>query len=203
MTKPLVTKVRLSDVVKTNAAVDMNSIVAFFISKYENNLLASKKALSGQINNLTTYLNNDFVELVKNEIKLTSFNVTVRSLGFKTIATVQINHSELEKKKSVLVIVNQQEKTETCTFRMIKQITISDTLHKTYLDKTAEIVDLRSQLQDVLDNLSNISRKERDVRGALAEKTLRDAGVGDLFDDSSLMDLVRVPTLSMKIVMEK
>lgn len=196
----LVTKVKLSEVVKTDAAVDMNSIVAFFISKYENNLLATKKMLSEQITDLNTYLNKDFVELVKAEIKLESFNINIRSLGFKTQAELQINQVELERRKTVYVRITQHEKTKDCTFNMTKALTISDDIHKIYTSKVAEINALRTELHATLDKMSNIARKERDVRGALAEKTLRDAGVGELFEDQNLLDLVQVPALSMKVV---
>ncbi|MCI4437573.1 MAG: hypothetical protein JHC33_12265 [Ignisphaera sp.] len=196
----LVTKVKLSEVVKTDAAVDMNSIVAFFISKYENSLLATKKQLSEQITDLNTYLNKEFIELLKTEIKLESFNINIRSLGFKTQAEIQLNQVEFERKKVVYVRITQHEKSKDCSFNMLKTLTVSDELHKIYTDKLAEINALRTELHATLDKLSNIGRKERDVRGALAEKTLRDAGVGDLFEDQTLLDLVSVPTLAMKVV---
>ena len=196
----LVTKVKLSEVVKTDAAVDMNSIVAFFISKYENSLLATKKQLSEQITDLNTYLNKEFIELLKTEIKLESFNINIRSLGFKTQAEIQLNQVELERKKVVYVRITQHEKSKDCSFNMLKTLTVSDELHKIYTDKFAEINALRTELHATLDKLSNIGRKERDIRGALAEKTLRDAGVGELFEDQTLLDLVSVPTLAMKVV---
>ena len=197
----LVTKVKLSEVVKTEAAVDMNSIVAFFISKYENSLLATKKQLSEQITDLNSYLNKEFVELLKTEIKLESFNINIRSLGFKTQAELQVNQNELERKKVVYVRITQHEKhSKDCVFNMTKTLTVSDTLHKVYTDKLAEINALRTELHATLEKLSNIGRKERDVRGALAEKTLRDAGVGELFEDQTLLDLVSVPALSMKVI---
>jgi hypothetical protein len=197
----LVTKVKLSEVVKTEATVDMNSIVAFFISKYENSLLATKKQLSDQITDLNAYLNKDFIALLKTEIKLESYNVNVRSLGFKTVADIHFNGQDLEKKKTVHVRINQHESnSKDCSFTMVKSLIISDETHKIYVDKVAEINELRNQLHTTLDNLSNIGRKERDIRGALAEKTLRDAGVGELFEDQTLLDLVTVPALSMKVI---
>jgi len=203
MTKPtttLVTKTKLSDVVKTEAAVDMNSIVAFFISKYENTLFDTKKQLSDKINEINAYLNKEYVALLEKEVKLDSYKVTVKALGLTTTAELQINSGELERRKRVFIRVSQTEKTQDCAFNMQKTIIISDELHKIYTDKTAEINALRTSLHEILDKLSNINRKERELRGALAEKTLRDAGVGELFEDETLLSLVQTPSLSMKVV---
>lgn len=68
------------------------------------------------------------------------------------------------------------------------------------MDAVNEIEGLRSQLSDTLEKISTISRKERELRGALAEKTLREAGVGELFQDEALLNLVSLPTLSLKQV---
>jgi len=203
MTKPtttLVTKTKLSDVVKTEAAVDMNSIVAFFISKYENTLFDTKKQLSDKINELNSYLNKEFVALIEKEVKIDSYKVTVKALGLTTTAELQINTPELERRKRVFIRVTQAEKSQDCNFNLQKSVVISDDLHKAYMDKVTEINTLRTSLHETLDKLSNINRKERELRGALAEKTLRDAGVGELFEDETLLNLVQTPSLSMKVV---
>jgi len=203
MTKPtttLVTKAKLSDVVKTEATVDMNSIVAFFISKYENTLFDTKKQLSDKINELNSYLNKEFVALIEKEVKIDSYKVTVKALGLTTTAELQINTPELERRKRVFIRVTQAEKSQDCNFNLQKSVVISDDLHKAYMDKVTEINTLRTSLHETLDKLSNINRKERELRGALAEKTLRDAGVGELFEDETLLNLVQTPSLSMKVV---
>lgn len=198
----LVKKTNISTLIKTDAAVDMNSIVAFFISKYENNLLESKKKLSERVTELTTYLNKDFVTEVEKEVKIESFNVNVKALGLITKATISFDQQRLLSKIVVVNIRNTDDTDNQCSFQMWKEKIISDELHKKYVDTTNEITELRSSLREVLDNLSSVSRKERELRGALAEKTLRAAGAGDLFDDQSLLDLVSAPSLSMKVVSE-
>ncbi len=196
----LVKKPKLSDIVKTEAAVDMNSIVAFFISKYENSLLESKKVLSSKLTELNNYLNTDFVKEIETEANLTSFEVKVKVLGLITKAVLQLNPYEFENKKKIFIIITNTEDVKNCTFSMRKEKIVSDELHQKYMDTLKEISSLRTSLQETLDKLSNVSRKERELRGALAEKTLRDAGVGDLFEDETLLNMVSLPQLSMKTV---
>lgn len=198
--KALVSKVKLSDVVKTEAVVDMNSIVAFFISKYENSLLANKKQLSEEITNKNTYLSKDFVAEVEKEINLPSFVITVPVLGLTTEAELSSGSSNFSKGFASISITANNKKSENCHFSMCKQIKLSDTLTKKYTDTINEIEALRVALRETLENLSSVSRKERELRGALAEKTLREAGAGDLFEDAALLKLVNLPQLSVKPV---
>jgi septum formation inhibitor MinC len=198
----LVTKPSLSSIVKTDAVVDMNSIVAFFISKYENNLLDTKKQLSERITELNTFLNKDFLTLVKEEVKIDTYNVTVKALGLVTEAKIQVDVYGLTNKKVVQIHIGHSDKMKerNCHFQMIKEVVISDELHTKFTETHAEINKTRQALSETLDKLSSVSRKERELRGALAEKTLRDAGVGELFEDQALLDLVQVPQLAMKTV---
>lgn len=197
----LVSKTKFSDVVKTDASVDMNSIVAFFISKYENNLLETKKHLSARIKELNDYLDKDFRDLVKADVKLDSYKVNVKALGLTTTAEIQFTHRDLYLNKSVSILISEDEKkTKNCRFSMEKKATVSDELHTKYVEVDTEIETLRNTLRETLENITNISRKERELRGALAEKTLRDAGVGDLFDDAALLNLVSLPSISTKTI---
>jgi len=196
----LVTKVKLSDVIKTDATVDMNSIVAFFISKYETSLLDNKKQLSEQISKKNTYLNNEFIAEVEKEVNLPSFVITVPILGLVTQAELHVDANKFEKGIATIYIHSDSKKSENCNFNMYKSVELSSTLHKKYTDTINEMDALRVSLRETLDLLSSISRKERELRGALAEKTLRAAGVNDLFDDATLLNLVNLPQLSVKTV---
>ena len=200
MTKQsLVSKTKLSDVIKTDAAVDMNSIVAYFISKYENTLLDTKKQLSEQILKKNAYLSGDFVTEVEKDVKLESYIITIKVLNTTTTASVSIDQSEIIHEKRVRININSAEKSD-CRVMGCKSVKISDDLHKKYMETTTEIKALRTQLAEALDKLSTISRKERELRGALAEKTLRESGLGELLQDEALLGLVSLPQLSLKQV---
>jgi|GEM_PF-5548967 len=202
----LVTKVKLCDVVKTDASVDMNSIVAFFISKYENKLLASKKELSERIAKLNMYLNNDFVKEVKEDIKFDSYDgVKIKLLGVTIKATLSSDFSALQENKVVTInISNSNETTRRSDtggyINISRALKVSDELHAKYVAVVDEIKTLRGSLQVVLDQINNVSRKEREIRGTLAEKTLTESGVGYLFEDETLLNLVNIPQLAMKTV---
>jgi len=196
----LVTKVKMSDIVKTDASIDMNSIVAFFISKYETQLLDNKKELSAKITEKVTYLDGAFITELEADVKLSSFVVSVPSLGLVTEATIREDNSDFKKKSVTISISHDTDKSENCHFSAYKKVKISDELHKKYIDTVNEVDALRVSLRDTLEKLSSISRKERELRGALAEKTIRESGGGELFDDEALLRLVNLPQLSLKTI---
>ena len=195
----LVAKVKLSDVVKTDATVDMNSIVAFFISKYETQLLENKKQLSNSISEKTTYLSGAFITEVEKEVNLNSFIMTIPILEFTTTAVIN-TESPFRQGKVDIDISSTKEDNHCFNFYMTKEVKLSEALHTKYMDVMKELDALRSSLRETLENISSISRKERELRGALAEKTLREAGVGELFEDEALLRLVNLPQLVMKTV---
>ena len=91
----LVKSGKLSDFIKTDATIDMNSIVAFFISKYEKTLLENKKTLSDKINTINKYMETDFVSLIEKEMKFEKFKITNKFLGLKTKVEISLdNRSE-------------------------------------------------------------------------------------------------------------
>ena len=118
-------------------------------------------------------------------------------------AEIQEDRSDFRRKLVIVQISADVEKCDkglNCSFCMYKKVPLSDTLHQKYTDTTDEINTLRGSLRETLESLASISRKERELRGALAEKTLRDAGAGELFDDEALLRLVNLPSLSLKEV---
>lgn len=143
---------------------------------------------------------NEYEIEVAADVKLSTYNgITVEPFGFTTKATVSIEQFTTNKKIATITI-SSITSNRYCNFNMSKEVTVSDEVHQKFVDAWTEVQTLRDSLKEILDNLSTISRKERELRGALAEKTLRDAGVGELFDDATLLNLVSLPQLSMKRV---
>lgn len=196
--KEVLVKAKSSEVIKMDAVIDMNSIVAFFISKYETSLLTSKKQLSDKIVELTSYLNKDFISEVEKDIKLDTFNFTIPVINVATSASIRFDKDELYRHNRVTVVVHTSD--SSCLLSYQKDVAMSGPIYQKFIDTTNEITALRSSLREVLDNLSTISRKERELRGALAEKTLRESGNGELFEDEALLKLVNLPQLSVKTI---
>lgn len=196
----LVTKPKLSDIVKTDATVDMNSIVAYFISKYELSLFEQKKLFSDKIKDLKKYLSDGFITEVEADIKLSSFNFKIKPLNIDIVATLHIDQNALSNKK---VYIQFSTESREFHFSGNKIVTVSDEVYQKYVDTTDAINAASSELTEVLNKIQNITRKEREIRGALAEKTLRDAGVEGLFDAPELLNLITLPTISIKTVTEE
>jgi hypothetical protein len=197
-------KAKLSDVIKTDAVIDMSSIVAFFISKYETSLLTSKKYLSDKIVELTSYLGKEFVSEVEKDIKITNFNITIPILNITAIASITIKEDTLYTQKVITLHVSDSVSSGrhggySC-LNYQKEVVVSDTVHQKFITTVDEITTLRNSLREVLENLSSVSRKERELRGALAEKTLRASGNSELFEDEALLKLVNLPQLSVKTI---
>jgi len=113
---------------------------------------------------------------------------------------LKIDQNMLTNRKEVQIAIVSTPRDSSCNLQMWKTVKVSEEIHKKFVETIAEIDELRRSLQETLEKLSNVSRKERELKGALAEKTLREAGVGDLFDDPTLLNLVSLPQLAMKEV---
>lgn len=197
-TKKELTEVKTGTLVspiKTDATVDMNSIVAFFISKYETKLFDTKREVSSKINEINVYFTGAFLDKVKKEIKIEQFEVDLPVLGLRTRADVVLKENFLKLDKKICVNITILDDKQFCV-RHNKDVLVSDALHTEFIEKLAELDALRETLRDTLDKITNVSRKEREIRGALAEKTLRESGAGELFNDPLLMKCIDLPTLT-------
>jgi hypothetical protein len=191
---------KLSEVVKTDTSVNLDSVVAYFISKYENGLLEQKKILSDRIREINTTTFKTLSDEVEAEVKPASYSFVNKKLGLTVKASLLMDVTRLIHHKTVLINFESSCKTNEVSIHGQKKITISAELVQKFVDASKELSDLRTELEQTLVNLGNVSRKEREVRGQLAERTLRDAGVGELFDDEALLKIVTVPSLAMKDV---
>lgn len=183
-------------ILKPDTTITTDAVVAYFISKYENGLLETKKALSAEITALRSTLEGpDLLTRIKEDIKFFSMhNKKVAILDLTIAADIVVDSwDSVARSGEVLVMLTGGR--DCSAVRVNRSIKLSTSLADEIKGYVSSINNKRKELAGILELLSNISRKEREIRGALAEKALRSIGC-DLFDDSSLLQLVNLPTLS-------
>lgn len=191
-------------ILKPDTTITTDAVVAYFISKYENGLLETKKALSAEITALRSTLEGpDLLTRIKEDIKFFSMhNKKVAILDLTIAADIVVDSwDSVARSGEVLVMLTGERGCSAAgergcsAVRVNRSIKLSTSLADEIKGYVSSINNKRKELAGILELLSNIGRKEREIRGALAEKALRSIGC-DLFDDSSLLQLVNLPTLS-------
>lgn len=184
----------LSSIISTEATIAMPEIVAIFLSKYESDCHARKTELNSIING------------IRKEGKDHEDDVAA-SFSFKEYAGLEIKKLSLTTKVSDEHTVNWEDMTVTCGVEVIstevklegraiftrnvtKSIKKTDgTKHNRIL---ADLADRKNQLTAVIQNITDMNRKEREIKGQISAMRLKDAGMDKFVNDPALLELIKV-----------
>ena len=180
----------LSDI-ETNIAVSLDDVVNVFLSKYETNLMDRKKTLSSTL----TTMRREQEQLEKSIID--SFDTSI----------YEVSIPNLQVESKVLSLTIDCDKAHfRIEFNFMgpgKSNTSSHYSHRILVDMEPE--DIRSiaqlcesvqatndELMQVLSDISDLQRKERQIRGKISERKIAESGMSTLLDDPDILSLVKL-----------
>lgn len=194
------------DQVNVELKVDMKDVVDVFLAKYETSLHAERTllqremaAVNGQLKNLTESL------VATTKLFATTEAVPTTVLGVFSVSSKPINEPTIDwikKEVTFLVEVLIQSLTVTSGYNHKSHTTIAGMLpipndsQETY----HFLMDTKSGLTDKLNvvntNLRDMGRKERQIKGKMAEMKLQELGMEDLLQEPALLALINDPLQS-------
>lgn len=189
--------------IQTDLKVDMKDVVDVFLSKYENSLHSERTLLQKEmgvintdIKNLTKKIVDGAESFIKSSLVVTTnLGLVVVELKLESEPTIdwskqQVNYQLGSSVKSVSVHEG---------YRCSSTGTIVGVLPVPAADQTNyhSLMDTKNGLTDKLtvvnNNLRDIGRKERQIKGLLAEKKLQEIGMEGLLNEPSLLALINDP----------
>ena len=190
--------------ISTSVTVSMEDVVNVFISQYEDGLIEKRKVLQQELTELSKQVKvvvdgikltakQTLVEQVESLNKLSSslmsfefqmdedvtFNSDDKLVGYYIQSTVKVEQSKSRYNQSM-------------TSKLEGYVVVSDSdveQYKLLMDQKAEV---NRQLMDINNELKDISRKERKVRGIIAERKIQETGMADLLQDQQLLQLIQI-----------
>lgn len=193
--------------VTLNATIGMEDVISVFISKYEDQQIADRTSLQKTVldlNNRIKQLVDVVTASVLAEVKeyevdgddgLFSMEVKVKSgddgikLNWDT-GVARIVLSTRIKSNSVSGYSGEQSGSIYVEVPLLEEDVVK---YKALIVHKTELLNKLNQVQH---NLRDVSRKERQVRGVLAQWKLIEAGMGELLVDNNLLALVSESVLT-------
>ncbi len=177
---------------KTDIDVTMDDVVSAFVATYENNLFARKKALKADIKAIVASLT-----AVDKDVKATVTGEEFDKPIDVYDLVVELGDSSILWDKKLVsfpieIKINPKDRRGSHYSYNGTHISIKRTkpipaaLITRYVELTADVLELRTELGEILDSIKSIARKERQVRGRIAIRKLEDAGHENLMNDPEL-----------------
>jgi uncharacterized protein YqgV (UPF0045/DUF77 family) len=182
--------------IESNVNVGMDEVVSVFVSKYETNLFDTKDQLQSQIK-ADKREADDLEKGLIASVKRSDYEATVPHLGLTfTVDGVTVNWSDdsyRTRGKSIVIAIKMADRGDrdnhsAYTKSMFVPINQIDLDEKARL--TALIADLEGKLLEVMGNIKQVGRKERQIRGKIAEMKLGQCGMAALLQNEELLKLV-------------
>ena len=185
---------KLSTILSASASIALPEIVSVFINKYETELYTSKDQLNEKINGLQSELNllketvaskADFSKYEK--LGIPTFNLTAKvrkslSIDWESRVVEAMVDFRTPRKANANDLTTRF--TETVTAPIIKRDLA------TFEKISNDLSEARSQLSQILTSLSDMSRKERQVKARISELRLEEQGLTDFLKDEQILALI-------------
>ena len=175
------------------AAIGINEVVSVYVSKYENGLLAKKDDLSAKVREVKrnlTDLDQEIIDAVDHS-QFDSIDVTALDLKVEIEVTLHWSESWKVKANSTLTSIKFVNKEINTTVKSLNE-PIADHFIKSHKDLTEQLTTLQGELLEVNNDLKTVSRKEREIRGRLAEIKMGEEGMSELVNNEQLLQLIQV-----------
>lgn len=192
----------------SNVTIGMDDVVNAFLFKYENSLHAERTKLQtkmGVVNGLLKTLTNDVIANAQAFINAKHIMGAPTKFGLVTIESkleddLMIGWEQMQVQFKVCIIIKSNSiSTGYChsNSSTVKGVVpIHANLLTEYTTLMAQKAALNDKLVIVNSNLRDISRKERQVRGTIAEMKLKTTGMEDLLTEPTLLNLINDPLQS-------
>ena len=175
--------------IQIDAKVGLDEVVNVFVTEYEDNLHSEKARLQKDVKLAKSTLNKFETALEKSIEKANVQYVRKdKILGLSSsIKSVSIDYSKNVAKINVS-IKYKDGGYGTIDKQFDDNIKVTDA--KTHTKMVHEIETAGAELRLIMDQIRDVSRKERQIRGALSKKKLSEAGMDELLNDQSLQKLI-------------
>lgn len=193
MTKSQVA-VSIAPAMTNNVNVGMDEVVSVFVAKYENGLFDKKDKLAAAIRSAKTKLAG-FDGAAKASVDVSKYTGSVPVLGLKfeprselsvQWKTGSYNEQGINMQVRMTTMDGEHEHTQHIT------LPLPAALLKQYEAVVAEIDQASVELTDVITLIKQVGRKERQVRGRIAEMKLAESGLSELLNNAEMLQLIEV-----------
>lgn len=181
----------LSTIMQAEAKIALPEIVSIFVAKHETALYERKAALQA-----TIAANNKDLEILH--------TVALKSANFDKYDDVAIPKLDLvsylkngptlnwdNKSISQIVGLNCTDKTST-GFSRTYSIAILKVHLESYKDINKMIADDSNELKNIALQISDMSRKERQIKARISEVRLEEQGLTDFLNDKAILQLIKI-----------
>ena len=180
-----------------NVKVDLNDVVNVFVSKYEKELLERKKELNEKIRVLKEVIGNElkkvkgkYNEIIKKEFDK-DFNWRVKNDLFGC----NYEGGDFVNERKEFVGVIELSKVgggfrDIIDFEKKVNVDLEDLKELEKLE--SELRENKKEMGEVMMLISGISSKEREVRGLISEKNLRENGMEKLLGDVDVLKVIEL-----------
>lgn len=182
------------------ASVGLDEVISVFISRYEDQQIADRQTIQASMIAINKDI-KDVVEDVTEKVRSVVAGYAMNADNGIVVTTV-----ELAERDAIQLCWDKGVATISLTSK-IKSKTVSGYSGEVsgtvkielpidgadvdrYKQLMADKAKMTDQLNQVQTNLRDVSRKERQVRGKLAQMKLAEAGMSDLLNDAGLLALV-------------
>lgn len=194
-----------------NIALNLDEMVAIFMARYENNLYEDKARLTKDLNAsnaavgkardaiIDEYPDKDDYKqeetaalfgdsfLARQKCAGIRHNLAEGTYDVTLEISMTLQHADKDDEDHISRHFNENRRV---VYSKAVKVPIKKPLLKT-LEKAEKVSEkLREQLTAVIDDISNIARKERQVRGKISEVKLADSAFADLLQNKELLQLV-------------
>lgn len=179
----------------TNVNIGINEVVSIFVAKHESELFRQKHDLSERIRVVKREL-EELTKKVVDAINTTWYEGNLPHLGLTVSVSKVTAHWEdhyKAKKGNVAVELLATFKCDDqrdTSMNKIVLVPISQVDRDEHDRLTALQEQLNAELLSVMTEIKQISRKERQIRGRIAEMKLEQSGQADLLNHPDLIKLI-------------
>ena len=186
---------KLSSIISNKAQIALPDIVSIFISQYETKLYEKKHDLQDAIADISKEISDHEKEVADN-MKYSEFiNVKIPKLGMISglVDGPEVSwHSEAIGVQIGIFKSEDDEKHRAPLFKRTyrKPIPKADlNKHEKQLEKLQVFKD---ELSKTLSNITDMSRKERQVKARISEQRLQEQGLESFLQDKEMLKLIAV-----------
>ena len=200
-------ELKVLEKINTDVNVGMDEVVTVFLSRWEDTLYAKKEELSKEIKRVKKEI-EDHVKVVLDQFKLQSgqYEHTIPSLSIKSKVTNvalfwkenDVGYGEKFKTPNARFTVEIKDNEKSDEYRSSSSFTkyfradISDSDVERHKSLEEEHSELSTELSEILLKIKGIGRKERQVRGKIAEMKLEQGGYSELLENPEMVQLVKL-----------
>ena len=179
-----------------NVNVGIDEVVSIFVSRYETDLYSKKDVLSGRIRSLKADVAKIESDLIKTVDK-SDYEASVPQFGLSfKVDSVEVRFETdgyARNKVGVTVDVGMYDKASDRSYAVYTKTITLPINPQIIADRKAlnqELETVNAELLEVMGLIKSVGRKERQIRGKIAEMKMEEAGKSDLLNNDNLTKLI-------------